>query len=52
LIKSYSNERDLILDNAAGSGTTGIACKNTNRSFILIEKEEKYVNIIKKQLNL
>ena len=42
LIKTYTNEGDLVLDNCAGSGTTAIACLNTNRQFILIEKEEKY----------
>lgn len=42
LIKTYSNEGDLVLDNCCGSGTCGIACKNTGRNFILIEKEEKH----------
>ena len=51
LIKTYSNEEDLILDNCAGSGTTGVACKNLKRNFILIEKEEKYINIIKNRLS-
>jgi site-specific DNA-methyltransferase (adenine-specific) len=46
LIKTYTNENDLILDNCAGSGTTGIACLNTNRNYIMIEKDEKYFNII------
>ena len=50
LIKTYTNEGDLILDNCAGSGTTGVACKNTNRNFILIEKEEKYCKIAKDRL--
>jgi DNA modification methylase len=40
----------IIIDPFAGSGTTGIACKNLNRNFILIEQDEKYVNIIKKRL--
>ena len=52
LIKTYSNEGDTILDNAAGSGTTGVACRNLNRNFILIEKEPKYIEIIKKRLSL
>ena len=51
LIKTYTNEGDLVLDNCAGSGTTGVACKNLNRNFILIEKEPKYVEIIKQRLN-
>lgn len=44
LIKTYTNEGDIVLDNCAGSGTTGVACINTNRKYILIEKEEKYYN--------
>src|SRR3990167_1537222 len=51
LIKTYTNEGDLILDNCAGSGTTGMACQNLKRNFILIEKEPEYVKIIKKRLN-
>ena len=51
LIKTYTNEGDLVLDNAAGSGTTGIAARNLKRNFILIEKEEKYIEIIKNRLN-
>jgi len=50
LLKTYSNENDLILDNCAGSGTTGVACINTNRNYILIEKEEKYYKIAKERL--
>ena len=45
LIKTYTNENDLVLDNCAGSGTTGVACKNLNRNFILIEKDLGYFNI-------
>jgi site-specific DNA-methyltransferase (adenine-specific) len=52
LIKTYTNEGDLVLDNCAGSGTTGVACQNLNRNFILIEKEPKYVEIIKARLAL
>ena len=51
LIKIYTNEGDLVLDNCAGSGTTGVACQNLKRNFILIEKEPKYVEIIKRRLN-
>ena len=45
LIKTYSNEGDTVLDNCMGSGSTGVACKNTNRNFIGIELDEKYFNI-------
>jgi site-specific DNA-methyltransferase (adenine-specific) len=50
LIKTYTNEGDLVLDNCAGSGTTGVACKNLNRNYILIEKEEEYIKIINARL--
>jgi len=50
LIKTYTDEGDLVLDNCAGSGTTGVACQNLNRNFILIEKEKKYIKIIKQRL--
>lgn len=52
LIKSYSDEGDIILDNCSGSGTTGLAAKNLNRNFILIEKDEKYFNIGLKRLGI
>lgn len=42
LIKSYTNEGDLVLDNCIGSGTTAVACINTNRNYIGFEKEEIY----------
>ena len=42
LIRTYTNEGDTVLDNCAGSGTTAIACLNTNRNAILIEKDEDY----------
>ena len=51
LIKTYTNKGDLVLDNCAGSGTTGVACKNLGRKFILIEKEEKYIEIAQKRIN-
>jgi site-specific DNA-methyltransferase (adenine-specific) len=44
LIKTYTNECDLVLDNTAGVLTTAVACENTNRRFIVIEKEEEYIN--------
>jgi len=50
LIKTYTNEGDLVLDNCAGSGTTAIACINTNRKYILIEKEQEYIDIINKRI--
>jgi site-specific DNA-methyltransferase (adenine-specific) len=50
LIKTYTNEGDTVLDCCAGSGTTGVACKNLNRNYILIEKEQKYYDIIKERL--
>jgi|ERR1700674_115885 len=52
LIKTYTNEGDTVLDNCAGSGTTGIACVNTNRKYILMEKEQKYIDIIQKRLGI
>ena len=42
LIRTYSNENEVILDNCSGSGTTAIACLNSNRRFICIEKDETY----------
>lgn len=51
LIKTYTNEGDLVLDNCAGSGTTGVACKNTGRNYILMEKEPEYIEIINKRLS-
>lgn len=50
LIKTYSNEGDVVLDFCMGSGTTGVACKNLNRKFIGIEKEENYFNIAKRRI--
>lgn len=51
MILSSSNEGDTILDPFAGSGTTGVACLNTNRKFILIEKDPNYCKQIKERLN-
>ena len=50
LIKTYTNEGDTVLDNCMGSGTTAIACINTNRNYIGFEKEEKYFNIIQERI--
>ena len=50
LIKTYTNEGDTILDNCMGSGSTGVACMNTNRIFIGIEKEEEYFHIAEERI--
>jgi site-specific DNA-methyltransferase (adenine-specific) len=50
LIKTYTNEGDTVLDNCMGSGTTGVACKNLNRKFIGIEKNEQYFEIAKRRI--
>ena len=50
LIKTYTKEGDLVLDNCMGSGSTGVACQNTNREFIGMELDEKYFNIAKKRI--
>lgn len=49
LIKTYTNEGDLVLDNTMGSGTTGVACINTNRRFIGIELDQIYFDIAVKR---
>jgi len=51
LIKTYTNEGDLVLDNCMGSGTTGVACIKTNRKFIGIERDENYFNLASKRIN-
>ncbi len=50
LIKTYTNENEVVLDFTAGSGTTAIACLNTKRQFIVMEKEQKYYDIILKRV--
>ena len=45
LIKTYTDEKMIVFDATMGSGSTGVACKNTNRNFIGIEKDENYYNI-------
>ena len=51
LIRTYTKISDTVLDNCAGSGTTGVACENTGRNSILIEREPKYCEIIRKRLS-
>ncbi|WP_333662749.1 DNA-methyltransferase [Acinetobacter sp.] len=50
LIRTYTNAGDLVLDNCMGSGTTGVACINTKRRFIGIEREQKYFDIAKNRI--
>ena len=50
-INTYSNKNDVVLDIAMGSGTTGVACKNTNRNFIGIEVREEYFKITQERLS-
>jgi len=50
IIRTYTNEGDTVLDCCAGSGTTSIACLNTNRKYMLIEKEQQYYDIINKRI--
>ena len=50
LIKTYTNEGETVLDNCMGSGSTGVACVNTNRSFIGIELSQKYYNLAKERI--
>lgn len=52
LIKTYTNEGDTVLDNCMGSGTTGVACKNTNRNFIGIELDETYFKLAEERINV
>ena len=51
LIKTFSNEGDLVVDLTMGSGSTGVACRNTNRNFIGIEKDEQYFKIAEQRIN-
>lgn len=50
LIKTYTDENDMVLDNCMGSGSTGVACKQINRNFIGIELEDKYFDIAKSRI--
>lgn len=51
LVKTYTNEGDMVLDNTMGSGTTGLACLKTNRQFIGIEKEKQYYDVAVRRLS-
>ena len=50
LIKTYTNENETVLDFTMGSGSTGVACKNTNRNFIGIEQDENYFKIAQQRI--
>jgi site-specific DNA-methyltransferase (adenine-specific) len=50
LIKTYSNQGDMVLDSTMGGGTTGVACINTGRNFIGIEKHEPYFRIAERRI--
>ena len=52
LIKTYTHPGELVLDNTMGSGTTGVACMNTGRRFIGIERDEKYFEIAEKRIKV
>lgn len=52
LIKTYTNEGELVLDFTMGSGSTGVACNNTNRDFIGIELNTDYYNIANKRISV
>lgn len=52
LIRTYTNEGDVVLDNCMGSGTTGIACVRTKRDFIGIELDEQYFNLSKYRIEM
>ena len=51
LIKTYTNENETVLDFTMGSGSTGVACVNTNRNFIGVELDENYFNIAESRIN-
>jgi site-specific DNA-methyltransferase (adenine-specific) len=51
LIRTYTDEGDTVMDNCAGSGTTGEACLNAERKFVLIEKEAEYCDIARKRID-
>jgi site-specific DNA-methyltransferase (adenine-specific) len=51
LIRTYSNDGEVVLDNCMGSGTTGVAAVNCNRNFIGIEMDEQYFKIAQDRIN-
>jgi site-specific DNA-methyltransferase (adenine-specific) len=51
LIKTYTNEGDIVLDFTMGSGSTGVACKNLNRDFVGIELDEYYFQLAKARID-
>lgn len=51
LIRTYTNEGETVLDNTMGSGTTGVACVNTGRRFIGIERDEAYFALASQRIN-
>ena len=51
LIRTYTNEGETVLDNCMGSGTTGVACRNTGRNFIGIERDPEYFRIASERIN-
>ena len=51
LIKTYTNKNEVVLDNCMGSGSTGVACINTNRNFIGIELDNTYFKIAEDRIN-
>jgi site-specific DNA-methyltransferase (adenine-specific) len=50
LVKTYTNQNDIVLDNCMGSGTTGVACKNLGRNFIGIEQDPNYFEVAKARI--
>lgn len=50
LIRTYTHEGEVVMDNCIGSGSTGVACKNLNRKFIGVEMDENYFNIAKERI--
>lgn len=52
LIKTYTNEGEIVLDNCMGSGSTGVACMNTNRRFIGFELDKQYFDVASERLQL